>query len=138
MLVRIFHVSDLHFGQPCDPDLIEAIESHVQDGQYEVVAVSGDLSQRARAGEFQRAKAFLRDARVLAEIPGVTNFEQLRQVSPKNEYCFAFSMEFSSEAAYQAYNAHPKHLSFVKDRWQREVDKFLEADYSLADAGAST
>ena len=62
MLVRIFHVSDLHFGQPCDPDLIEAIESHVQDGKYEVVAVSGDLSQRARAGEFQRAKAFLRDA----------------------------------------------------------------------------
>ena len=28
--------------------------------------------------------AFLRDARVLAAIPGVEKFEQLRQVSPKN------------------------------------------------------
>lgn len=62
MTVRIFHVSDLHFGRPSDPSLISAIESHIQERRYDVVAVSGDLSQRARAGEFQRAKAFLRDA----------------------------------------------------------------------------
>lgn len=60
--VRIFHVSDLHFGKPADTTLIEAIESHIREDRYDVVAVSGDLTQRARAGEFQRAKVFLRDA----------------------------------------------------------------------------
>jgi hypothetical protein len=74
-------------------------------------------------------KAFLRDAKVLAEIPGVEKFEQLRQVSPKNDYEFGFSMEFKDQAAYDAYNAHPKHVKFVKERWEREVERFLEIDY---------
>ena len=60
--VRIFHVSDLHFGRPVDAALIEAIEEHIEHDRYDVIAVSGDLSQRARAGEFQRASVFLRDA----------------------------------------------------------------------------
>lgn len=74
-------------------------------------------------------KAFLRDAKVLAEIPGVKKFEQLRQVSKKNDYHFGFSMEFADQAAYDGYNAHPKHVAFVRDRWQREVEEFLEIDY---------
>jgi 3',5'-cyclic AMP phosphodiesterase CpdA len=39
-----------------------ALEALVQERPFDVVAVSGDLSQRARAGEFQRAAVFLRDA----------------------------------------------------------------------------
>lgn len=76
-----------------------------------------------------KEKAFLRDAKVLAEIPGVKKFEQLRQVSPKNDYRFGFSMEFADKAAYGAYDAHPKHLAFVRDRWEHEVERFLEIDY---------
>ena len=74
-------------------------------------------------------KAFLRDALVLKEIPGVKKFEQLRQVSKKNDYEFGFSMEFADQAAYDAYNVHPKHVKFVEDRWKREVERFLEIDY---------
>lgn len=74
-------------------------------------------------------KAFLRDAKVLAEIPGVKKFEQLKQVSKKNDFEFGFSMEFADQAAYAAYNDHPKHVKFVKDRWEREVERFLEIDY---------
>ena len=74
-------------------------------------------------------KAFLRDAKVLAEIPGVKKFEQLKQVSPKNDFQFGFSMEFADQAAYTAYNVHPKHVKFVKERWEREVEAFLEIDY---------
>ena len=74
-------------------------------------------------------KAFLRDALVLKEIPGVKKFEQLRQVSKKNDYEFGFSMEFADQAAYDAYNVHPKHVKFVRERWDREVEKFLEIDY---------
>lgn len=76
-------------------------------------------------------KAFLRDALVLKEIPDVKKFEQLRQVSKKNDYEFGFSMEFADQAAYDGYNAHPKHVKFVRDRWEREVEKFLEIDYVL-------
>ena len=74
-------------------------------------------------------KAFLRDAKVLTEIPGVKKFEQLKQVSKKNDFQFGFSMEFADQAAYTAYNVHPKHVKFVKERWEREVDTFLEIDY---------
>ena len=74
--------------------------------------------------------AFLEDALVLAAIPGVENFERLRQVSAKNEYRFGFSMEFADEAAYLAYNDHPDHVAFVESRWVPEVADFLEIDYT--------
>ncbi len=72
-MTTVFHVSDLHFGRPAVPAQIEAIEAIIQDEKFDVVAISGDLSQRARAGEFQRAAAFIRDARKVSEtitIPG--------------------------------------------------------------------
>lgn len=74
-------------------------------------------------------KAFLRDAGVLATIPGVQDFEKRRQVSGKCEYAFSFAMNFEDQKAYDAYNTHPKHIAFVRDRWAKEVAKFLEADY---------
>ena len=61
-VVTVFHVSDLHFGRPTVPEQIEAIEGIIQERRFDVVAISGDLSQRAQAGEFQRAQAFIRDA----------------------------------------------------------------------------
>ncbi len=74
-------------------------------------------------------QAFLRDALVLTEIPGVERFERLKQVSTKNDYAFGFSMEFVDQAAYDAYNIHPKHVAFVSERWVPEVERFLEIDY---------
>jgi Stress responsive A/B Barrel Domain len=76
-------------------------------------------------------KAFLLDAaNILATIPGVKTFEQLREVSPKNDYAFGFSMEFADQAAYDDYNGHPDHVAFVRDRWMDEVEDFLEIDYT--------
>jgi Stress responsive A/B Barrel Domain len=74
-------------------------------------------------------KKFLTDSRILAKIPGVRTFEQLRQVSPKNDYHFGFSMEFTDQKAYSGYNEHPDHVAFVRDRWIPEVESFLEIDY---------
>jgi hypothetical protein len=76
-------------------------------------------------------KAFLRDADVLGTIPGVEDFEKRRQVSPKCDYTFSFAMNFADQKAYDAYNAHPKHIAFVRDRWTKEVASFLEADYEV-------
>lgn len=71
--IRVFHVSDLHFGRPAVPAQIEAIEEIIQEEKFDVVAISGDFSQRARAGEFQRAAVFLRDAQRVSKtiaVPG--------------------------------------------------------------------
>lgn len=74
-------------------------------------------------------RKFLDDALVLAEIPGIKAFERLRQVSPKNNFSFGFSMEFDDQAAYDGYNVHPQHVAFVRDRWVPEVSDFMEIDY---------
>jgi hypothetical protein len=83
---------------------------------------------RHAAGSNEEA-AFLDAAKVLADIPGVEQFEQLRQVSAKADYAFGFSMEFADQAAYDAYNVHPDHVAFVRDRWVPEVARFQEIDY---------
>ena len=77
----------------------------------------------------QPEQDFLTAALELATIPGLTRFEQLRQVSGKNPYSFGFSMEFADQAGYDGYNAHPVHVRFVQDRWVPEVESFLEADF---------
>lgn len=74
-------------------------------------------------------QAFLDAALILAKIPGVQKFERLRQVSPKADFTFGFSMEFSDQAAYDVYNAHPDHTAFVEGRWLPEVSRFQEIDY---------
>lgn len=72
---------------------------------------------------------FLRACRLLANIPGVNNFECLRQTSLKNSFSFGLAMEFNSQADYEAYNNHPDHTAFVQNRWIPEVEDFLELDY---------
>ncbi len=72
--------------------------------------------------------AFLDAADVLWRIPGVQNFQKSRQISPRNEYKFVFSMEFDGRAAYSAYNDHSLYVAFVRDRWVPEVDAFVEVD----------
>lgn len=78
----------------------------------------------------EEARHFLADGqRILSSIPVVENFVVNRQVSPKNNYDYGFSMAFADQAAYDAYNAHPSHEAFVKERWETEVERFLEIDY---------
>ena len=54
-VMRILHLSDVHFGWPAVPAQADAVEAMAQHEHFDVVAISGDLAQRARAGEFQRA-----------------------------------------------------------------------------------
>ncbi len=71
--VVIVHLSDLHFGGYADIAQIEALEDFVPTLSATAVVVSGDLTQRARHGEFQAARAFLNTLRShlpLLVIPG--------------------------------------------------------------------
>ncbi|MDQ0115087.1 Dabb family protein [Paenibacillus harenae] len=76
-------------------------------------------------------RKFLADGeRILTSIPVVSNFRVYNQVSAKNDYDYGFAMEFASRADYEAYNEHPLHEQFVQERWESEVEKFLEIDYT--------
>jgi len=60
--VQLLHLSDLHFGGLADLDQIESLEQMLPDLRPDAVVVTGDLSQRARHGEFQRARALVQTA----------------------------------------------------------------------------
>ena len=71
--LTIVHLSDLHFGGVADLAQIEALEVLVPTIEPDVIAFSGDLTQRARHGEFQRARALVRQFRDTAPtlvVPG--------------------------------------------------------------------
>ncbi|HEX8249207.1 MAG TPA: metallophosphoesterase [Pyrinomonadaceae bacterium] len=54
----LVHLSDIHFGR-VDAAIIEPLIALVAELRPDVVAVSGDLTQRARSEQFQQARAFL-------------------------------------------------------------------------------
>lgn len=79
---------------------------------------------------------FLKDAeKILSSIPAVKNFKVMIQISKKNDFDFGFSMDFADQKEYDEYNNHPEHVSFVKDRWLKEVDDFQEIDFKLLSGG---
>lgn len=54
----IAHLSDLHFGR-VEPAVLEALRRRLSAVGPDLVVVSGDLTQRARARQFREARAFL-------------------------------------------------------------------------------
>ena len=54
----LVHISDLHFGRT-DDAVIEPLVHAISSIAPDVVVVSGDLTQRARAAQFQQARRFL-------------------------------------------------------------------------------
>jgi 3',5'-cyclic AMP phosphodiesterase CpdA len=60
--MRIAHVSDLHFGRIAFPEIIDALLADLERQQVDLVAVSGDLTQRALPTQYREA------ARMLASI----------------------------------------------------------------------
>ncbi|HEX5818722.1 MAG TPA: metallophosphoesterase [Gemmatimonadales bacterium] len=68
--VTLVHLSDLHFGRDADLAQIRAIAALMPSIAPDVICVSGDLTQRARHGEFQAALGFF--DRLQAVAPTIT------------------------------------------------------------------
>ena len=66
----LVHLSDLHFGR-IDPVLVEPLRRAVVELTPDLVAISGDVTQRARRSQFAAARAFVEslDATTLV-VPG--------------------------------------------------------------------
>jgi len=56
---KILHISDLHFGRPYLPEAGEALQWIAPSLEPDVIVVSGDITQRAKAREFDEARRFL-------------------------------------------------------------------------------
>jgi 3',5'-cyclic AMP phosphodiesterase CpdA len=67
-VTRLVHLSDIHFGGLADIRAVEGVEELLPSFAPAAIIVSGDFCQRARAGEFLRARAFLRTAARLAPV----------------------------------------------------------------------
>lgn len=72
---------------------------------------------------------FIRQALDLGAIKTVHNLRCVKEVSPKNNFDFGLIMQFENQEAYDTYNNHPDHQSFVENVWKKEVIDFMEIDY---------
>lgn len=61
-MIRLFHVSDVHFGAE-DPEAIAWFDAAVHAEQPDAVIMTGDLTMRARRREFDAAAAWLEGLR---------------------------------------------------------------------------
>ena len=57
-MTTIVQISDTHFGTE-QPPVVRALEAHVREHGADLLIVSGDITQRARAGQFAAAQAFV-------------------------------------------------------------------------------
>lgn len=58
-ILRLLHISDLHFGEPFLPEIGEVLQRKVEKLSPDLLVVSGDLTQRAKPKEFRAARAYL-------------------------------------------------------------------------------
>ena len=70
-MTTLLHLSDIHFGGLADIRAVEAVEALAPEIKPGAVIISGDFCQRARAGEFQRGRAFLRTLGALAPVHAI-------------------------------------------------------------------
>ena len=56
---RILHISDVHFGPPHLPDVARGVLRLVEDRRPDLVALSGDLTQRAKPHQFREARRWV-------------------------------------------------------------------------------
>jgi 3',5'-cyclic AMP phosphodiesterase CpdA len=57
--VSLAHISDVHFGRIANPAVVPALITEVNTVGIDLVALSGDLTQRARTEQFQAARGMI-------------------------------------------------------------------------------
>ena len=104
-------------------DKIQPFHSRLTMIQHSVIFTLKHTSDSIQAQNFWDA------AKKLAEIPGVQNFECLKQTNPTNKFGYGLAMKFENQLLYDGYSNHPQHVEFIKKFWMNDVEDFLEIDY---------
>ncbi|HVJ83154.1 MAG TPA: metallophosphoesterase family protein [Planctomycetia bacterium] len=90
-MIKILHVSDLHFGPPFLENVAAALRREAFEHDPDLIVASGDFTQSATAGEFAQARDFLRSLppKPMATTPGnhdVPFLAPLRGIDPFGRY----------------------------------------------------
>lgn len=99
MTVQLLHLADLHFGGLAEIAQIEALERMIPDLHPDAIVIAGDITQRARHGEFQRARAF---ATLAASTAPVLMMPGNHDV----QWWWRPLVPFAKEALYRKYRAY--------------------------------
>ena len=59
VIVRIAHISDVHFGKIATDHVVDDLLADLAGQNIDLVALSGDLTQRALVSQFHRARNFI-------------------------------------------------------------------------------
>jgi 3',5'-cyclic AMP phosphodiesterase CpdA len=57
--MQVIHISDLHFGKIAHPAVVDALLTEIAAVKPALVAISGDLTQRARTREYRAAREMI-------------------------------------------------------------------------------
>ncbi len=99
MTVQIAHIGDLHFGGLADVPVVEALERMLPDLRPDAIVIGGDLSQRARHGEFQRGRAFANSCRETAPVLVIPGNHDV-------QWWWRPLIPFGKDAVYQKYRSY--------------------------------
>ena len=128
-MTRIIHISDIHFGRDRE-ELVAPLTAHINALKPDLVALSGDLTQRARVTQFTRAGRFLDGIRApILVVPGnhdvpLNNFFW-RFVAPYRNYRRLISRDLAP--SYADADVLVEGMNTVRPRsWQR--GKFRPGD----------
>ncbi len=58
-LFRVAHISDVHFGRITHPEIVDILVREINASGIDLVAASGDLTQRARRSQYRAAASML-------------------------------------------------------------------------------
>jgi 3',5'-cyclic AMP phosphodiesterase CpdA len=107
-VVRIIHVSDLHFGRPAVSEQLDSLKARISDLEADAVAVSGDLTQRCTHREFRMAREYLDEISKTAPyivIPGNHDIRWLGAVA-RNLGLTGFFRRQAHDFKYSRYTRH--------------------------------
>jgi 3',5'-cyclic AMP phosphodiesterase CpdA len=109
-VVKIIHISDLHFGRPAVSEQLESLKALITDLESDAVAVSGDLTQRCTHREFRMAREYLDSIAETAPyvvIPGNHDIRWLGAVARN----LGFAGFFRGPAHDFKYSRYTRHIS---------------------------
>ena len=143
-MLTILHASDLHFGKPFDERIAGVFRDTVREVSPDLLVLSGDFTQRAKVGEYQQARDYLRSLPQLPTVVTPGNHDVPlyrvweRVFAPLRNYREFISSELNTVtridgAMVVALNSTDPHRAIVNGRIQDRqllfaADAFREAD----------
>ena len=135
-MLTVLHASDLHFGKPHRPNAATGLLEMARRVEPDVIVLAGDLTQRAKVGEYEQARAYLRkfqDVPLVVtpgnhDVPLYRVFERL--FAPLRNYRAFISPELDTAtriggAVLVALNSSDPHRGIVNGRIENRQLQFL-------------